>query len=142
MFPRLGEDELERLARFGEHCSYRAGDAIAKVGDVGRGLLLVTSGKVEVTRHDRGHNTYIITHERGNFLGELAQLSGRPYLVDAVAVTHVEAVAVAPQRLGALVVPEAGLGGPIMRALDLPRGGLIVDGGRPLHLRGGGHARL
>src|SRR5215218_3673200 len=132
MFPRLADDELARLTRFGEPCSYRAGEVVAKVGDVGRGLLLVTSGKIEVTPHDRGTDTYIVTHERGNFLGELAQLSGRPYLVDAIAQTDVEAIAVPPDRLRALLIAEADLGERIMRALILRRVGLIEAGAGPI----------
>jgi thioredoxin reductase (NADPH) len=132
MFPRLADDQLARMCRFGEPCSFSAGEAIAKVGEVGRGLLLITSGKVEVTRHERGANTYIVTHERGNFLGELAQLSGRPYLVDAVALSDVEAVAISPQRLRALLIAEANLGEQIMRALILRRVGLIEAGAGPI----------
>ena len=33
---------------------------------------------------------HIVTHKAGSFMGELAQLSGRPVLVDAVALTDVE----------------------------------------------------
>src|SRR3954468_13911510 len=68
MFPRLSDEELARLGRFGEPVSFRAGDVVAKVGEVGRGLLLVTAGQVEVTRHERGASAYIVTHERGNFM--------------------------------------------------------------------------
>jgi thioredoxin reductase (NADPH) len=132
MFPRLSDEELARLARFGEPVSYRAGDIVAKVGEVGRGLLLIASGQVEVTRHERGASTYIVTHERGNFMGELAQLSGRPYLIDAVARTDVEAYAVAPDRLRALLIAEAEVGERIMRALILRRVGLIEAGAGPV----------
>ena len=82
MFPRLTDAEIARLARFGEPCGFNAGEVVAKVGEAGRGLLLIASGKVEVTRHERDRSEYIVTHERGNFMGELAQLSGRPYLVE------------------------------------------------------------
>ncbi|HUP67780.1 MAG TPA: FAD-dependent oxidoreductase [Sphingomicrobium sp.] len=132
MFPRLTDAELERIARFGEPVSFAAGDAVAKVGEAGRGLLFLTSGKVEVSRNDHGASAYIVTHERGNFMGELAQLSGRPYLVDAVAMTDVEAVAVTPGRLRALLIAEADLGERIMRALILRRVGLIEAGAGPI----------
>ena len=36
MFPRLTDAELDRVARFGEPVSFRAGDIVAKVGDAGR----------------------------------------------------------------------------------------------------------
>ena len=72
MFPRLTDDELARLSKFGEPRSFRAGEMVAQVGETGPGLMMITSGKVEVTQHDReGEQSHIVTHERGNFLGEL-----------------------------------------------------------------------
>jgi thioredoxin reductase (NADPH) len=132
MFLRLADDELARLAKFGEPRGYRAGEALVRVGEVGPGLTLILSGKVEVTRRDGAVDTHVVTHERGNFLGELAQLSGRPFLVDAVALTDVEAVAVPPDRLRALLIAEAGLGEQIMRSLILRRVGLIESGAGPI----------
>ena len=141
MFPRLSDAELERLAKFGERRSYRAGEWVVRVGEVGPGLMLILAGAVEVTQHDRtGDATPVVTHERGNFMGELAQLSGRPYLVDAVARTDVEAVAVSPERLRALLVGEAEVGERIMRALILRRVGLIEAGAGPIVVGGEGDA--
>ena len=88
MFPRLSDDELARLSRFGEPRSFRAGEIISRIGEAGPGLMLILSGAVEVTQHDHGDKvSHIVTHERGNFMGELAQLSGRPVLVDSKALT-------------------------------------------------------
>jgi thioredoxin reductase (NADPH) len=132
MFPRLSDDEIARLSKFGEPRSYQAGNYIVRVGERGPGLMLVLSGQVEVTRRERGESIHIVTHERGNFMGELAQLSGRPYLVDEKALTDVEAVAIAPDRLRALLIAEADLGERIMRALILRRVGLIETGAGPI----------
>jgi thioredoxin reductase (NADPH) len=133
MFPRLTDDELARLSKFGEPRSFRAGEMVAKVGETGPGLMMITSGKVEVTQHDReGERSHIVTHERGNFMGELAQLSGRPVLVDSKALTDVEGIAVPPERLRALLIAEADLGERIMRALILRRVGLIESGAGPI----------
>lgn len=133
MFPRLSDEELARLSRFGEPRSFRAGDMIAHAGEAGPGLCLILSGQVEVRQPDRAsERSHIVTHERGNFMGELAQLSGRPYLVDAQALTDVEAIAVRPDRLRALLIAEAELGERIMRALILRRVGLIESGAGPV----------
>ncbi len=120
MFLRFTDDELARLARFGAPRRYKAGDMLARVGEVGPGVMLILSGEVEVTQPNGGENAHIVTHERGNFMGELAQLSGRPFLVDEKALTEVEAVAIPPDRLRALLIAEADLGERLMRALDPP----------------------
>ena len=75
MFPRLTDEEVARLCRFGEPRSYRAGEMLVRVGEVGPGLMLILSGKVEVTRQEHGRPVPIVTHERGNFMGELAPVS-------------------------------------------------------------------
>ena len=136
MFLRFSDAEIEQLARFGEPRRYRAGDMLARVGEVGPGLMLILSGRVEVTRPDSGQPLHIVTHERGNFMGELAQLSGRPYLVDEQALTDVEALAIPADRLRALLVAEANLGERLMRALILRRVGLIESGAGPIVIGG------
>ena len=132
MFPRLTDEEVVRLSKLGEPRNYRAGEYLVRVGETGPGLMLILSGSVDVTQQDGSERRHIVTHERGNFMGELAQLSGRPFLVDEQALTDVEAVAVAPDRLRALLIAEADLGERIMRALILRRVGLIESGAGPI----------
>lgn len=133
MFPQLSDAELARLARFGEPRHYRAAETVVKVGELGPGLLLLESGEIQVTQHDAsGQQSPIVTHKRGQFLGELAQLSGRPSLVDSVALSDSDVIVVAPEKLRALLVAEADLGERIMRALILRRVGLIESGAGPI----------
>jgi thioredoxin reductase (NADPH) len=132
MFPRLGEEEIARLTRFGEPRSFRSGDLVASPGKVSPGLLLILSGKLEVIRTDSGPGTHIVTHERGNFSGELANLSGRPSLTKVRALSDVEALVIPPAKLRALLVAEADLGERIMRALILRRVGLIEARAGPI----------
>jgi thioredoxin reductase (NADPH) len=130
MFLRLDKREIERLHRFGENCRYPEGAYLAKVGDLGLGLFVILSGAVEISqRLTGGRNLPIVTHESGGFMGELAQLSGRPSLVDAVALSEVTALLLSPQSLRAMLIAEADLGQKIMRALILRRVGLIESGG-------------
>jgi thioredoxin reductase (NADPH) len=129
MFPTLTAAELHRLSRFGEPRSYADGDRIAKTGDVAPGFFLVRSGEIAVKQRDSlGHEQLIVTHGTGSFMGELAQLSGRPSLVDSTAIGAVEVVVIRPQRLRDLLVEEADLGERIMRALILRRVGLLETG--------------
>jgi thioredoxin reductase (NADPH) len=129
MFLILEASEIERVRRFGEVHSFGAGDALASAGDIGHGFSIILAGEVEVTQHERsGGGTPIITHGPGAFLGELAQLAGRPSLVDARARGPVQALIISPDRLRALLIAEAELGERIMRALILRRVGLLETG--------------
>ena len=130
MFPTLGEADMARLRRFGTERHFEAGEALARVGEPGHGLTLILSGEVEISQHDEsGRRLHIVTHGPGAFMGELAQLSGRPSLVDAIALGAVRATVIPPDRLRALLVAEAELGERIMRALILRRVGLLETGG-------------
>jgi thioredoxin reductase (NADPH) len=129
MFPVLEMAEIERLRRFGNVRWYGAGEPLVKVGEVGHGLIIVLSGHVDITQHDYlGHRAHIVTYGAGAFMGELAQLAGRPALVDAHAQGPVEALIITPDRLRALLIAEAELGERIMRALILRRVGLLEAG--------------
>jgi thioredoxin reductase (NADPH) len=106
MFPTLQPFEIERVRRFGEVRSFE---------------------------DQSGHRASIVTHRAGEFLGELAQLAGRPALAHACAREPVQALIIPPDRLRALLVAEAELGERIMRALILRRVGLLETGaGRPV----------
>src|SRR6267142_5888884 len=129
MFPVLEPAEIERVRRFGKFRSYGAGEALATVGQVGLGLTIILGGNVDITQHDEsGRRTAIVTHGPGAFMGELAQLAGRPALVDAHAKEPVEALIIPSDRLRALLIAEAELGERIMRALILRRVSLLEAG--------------
>jgi len=130
MFPRLTDDEIARIHRFGSVRSYPRGARLYSVGEAGPGMLVVLNGRVTITQHDGlGNRAPIVRQGRGQFLGELAQLSGRVSLVDADADDDVQALLVPSDLLRALIVAEAELGERIMRALILRRVGLIEAGG-------------
>ena len=129
MFPVLEPFEIERVRRFGEVRSYEGGEALTKVGDIGPGLTIILSGRVEVTQHDQsGLRRPIVTYGPGSFMGELGQLAGQRSLVDAHALERVQALNIPPARLRALLIAEAELGERIMRALILRRMGLLETG--------------
>ncbi len=129
MFPVLEPEEIDRLARFGERRSYAAGDRMVATGEIAPGAFVILRGRVDVTqRGPHGESELIVTHGPGSFQGELAQLSDRPSLVDAIATETVEAIVIPPQRLRDLLVEEAELGERIMRALILRRVGLLETG--------------
>src|SRR5258708_10508678 len=129
MFPVLEPEEIERVSRFGEVLSYQPGDAIVTVGRVSPGVIVILSGKVDITQRDQsGHRTLIVIHSAGEFMGELAQLAVRPALVDANAQGPVEALIIPQERLRELLIAEADLGERMMRAMILRRVWLLETG--------------
>jgi len=129
MFPTLHDDEIDRLRRFGEPRGYAAGAYLVRTGEVSPGMFVLLDGEVAITQHSPlGHDEAIVTHGKGSFMGELAQLSGRPSLVDARALRDVEAIVIPSPKLREVLIAEAYLGERIMRALILRRVGLLETG--------------
>src|ERR1700693_5173695 len=90
VFPVLEPTEIERLARFGERKSYVVGARIFTTGEAAPGAFFILSGRAKPSQQRLDRTEPIVTHGLGSFMGELAQLSGRPSLVDAIAVEPVE----------------------------------------------------
>ena len=130
MFPVLEPKEIERVSRFGQIRAYQRGETIFTAGHISPGVVIILSGKIDVSQIDQsGHRTLIVSHKTGEFMGELAQLANRPALVDAFAQEPVEALIIPQERLRALLVAEADLGERLMRAMILRRVGLLETGG-------------
>src|SRR3954463_12586592 len=105
MFPSLKPEEIDRIRRFGDLAHAKAGAVLAKAGEVSPGLMVILEGRARVNRrdaHDESH--MIVEHEPGQFIGELAQLSGRPSLVDVEALTDLEVLRIKPDRLRAVLI--------------------------------------
>jgi thioredoxin reductase (NADPH) len=129
IFPVLETAEIERMRRFGRLRSFRADEVLATAGQVGDGLTIILAGKVEVSRYDKLTNREpMAVHGPGQFMGELAQLTGRPALIDARALEPGEALIIPPEQLRALLIAEVELGERIMRALILRRVNLLERG--------------
>ena len=136
IFPKLDPLNIERVRRFSDVRLFAARERLMTAGQVSPGLVVILAGRVAVTAHDYlGVRRQIVTHAEGNFIGELAELAGRPALVDATAEEAVEALVIAPDRLRALMIAEAELGERIMRALILRRMAILQSGvGGPIIL--------
>ena len=129
LFPVLVPGEVDRLRRFGSLAHWEQGAPIFEAGKSCVGLVVLVSGAARVSRDDGiGHRVTIVDHGAGEFIADIGQLSGRPSMVDAVALDAVEAIVFAPAQLRAMLVAEAELGARIMRALILRRANLIETG--------------
>jgi len=143
MYPRLSEARIAKAARFGTMEHWKAGDVIFRAGEKSAGMRILTYGTVHlIVRNGLGQSRLFQEVANGHFLGETATLSGKPYLGDAVAVTDVDAILIAPEQLRALLIAEAQLGSEIMRAFILRRVGLIQDGSGPILIGSASDPRL
>jgi len=143
MFPALTPAEIERVRKFGEVGKWQSGELLFEAGHTGPGMFVLLEGRVKIYQRDGiGREVVIGEHGPGHFLAEVGQLSGRHALVSGMALSHVEALLIPPEKLRALLVAEAELGERIMRALILRRVSLIEKGAGPILIGSSTDARL
>ena len=129
MFPRLPDADIARIRRFGTLRRYARGERLFAAGEPAPGMFVIVKGTVVISQRDGlGHVSPITSQGPGQFVGEIAQLTGRHALIDTHAEEDVEALLVPPSQLRALIIAEAALGERIVRALILRRVGLIEAG--------------
>jgi thioredoxin reductase (NADPH) len=120
---------MARIGRFGTMQRYQRGARLFATGEPAPGMFVVLKGIVALSQRDgRGRVVPVVSLGRGQFSGEVAQLSGSTSLVDAYAEEDVETLLVPPPQLRALIIAEADLGERIVRALILRRVALIETG--------------
>src|SRR5207302_548793 len=119
----MNEADIPRAARFGERRSYPDGAMLFEVGKPAPGMFVLLSGRVAFSRRDALGRSIPIWERRGRgqFIGEVGQLSGADALVDVQARGPVEALLLPPESLRALLVAEVELGERILRSLTLRR---------------------
>jgi thioredoxin reductase (NADPH) len=127
--PVLSEAEILRIERFGEHRKYHGGEQLFAAGERAPGIFVVLKGTLTTSLRDGlGRVVPLVRVGPGQFIGEIAQLSGGFALIDANADEDVEVLLIQPDRIRALIVADAELGERIIRALMLRRVAQIESG--------------
>ena len=142
-YPHFSTADIEKMMRFGMIEHWRAGDVIFRIGQPGLGMRVLLSGRARLSRRDGlGRSQTIVELGAGQFLGEVAQLTGKPALADGLALDDVDALMIPPQQIRDMLVAEAHLGERIMRSLVLRRFGLVREGAGPVLIGRSGDLRL
>jgi thioredoxin reductase (NADPH) len=137
-YPRLTEDQLGTLARYGDRTSVPRGSVLYCEGDQDCGFFVVLEGKVAVVQETAAEPRVIAVHGPGRFLGDLSLLTGQTVLVTALAATDAEVLEVPVERLKDLVTADQALGDLILRAFILRRS-LQANIGAGLRIIGSKH---
>ena len=122
-YPRLTDEQIMLLSRYGERKPLTKGTKLFCEGDRDCGLFVVLDGRVRVVQENapEGEARVIAVHGRGRFVGDLSILTGQAVYVTAVAQTDVEVVELSYERLKEAVTQDQALGDLILRAFILRR---------------------
>jgi thioredoxin reductase (NADPH) len=81
MFPRLDNEQIQRLMPFGRQLDVAAGEVFLEQGDAQHGVFVVLKGSIEIISVTAGSESALRVLDRGKFTGEVNMLSGRRTLV-------------------------------------------------------------
>src|SRR4051794_38659392 len=119
--PRLTDDQILRLSRFGERKSVPKETMLFCEGDRDCDFFVVLAGTVAAVQETDRELSLVAVHGPGRFLGDLSLLTGQPAFLTAVAQQDVEVLEVSVDRLKEAVVEDPALGDLILRAFLLRR---------------------
>src|SRR5689334_17873261 len=86
IFEHLEESQVQEIAAFVEEHRVPAGTVLFREGDVGDSMLIVTAGRIRLSRTDpSGNERTFAVFADGEFFGETGVLSGEPRTSTATA---------------------------------------------------------
>ena len=128
-FPRLDDEQRDRLRAIGEVLAVSPGDILFREGDAAYDFFIVESGAVAIVRGYGDENRVIAVHGPHRFLGELNLLTGTRVSLTAVVRDAGEVIRVPIEALLRLVSEDEEMSNLILRAMLARRSILIEVGG-------------
>ena len=121
-FPRLTDEQIETLARYGQRRPVRPGQVLFAEGEPSTEFFVVLAGKVAVVEgHGTAEERIVRVHGPRRFLGEMSVLTRQAAYFSTVVLEPGEVLAVPVDRLRTLVAEDPMLGDVILRAYLIRR---------------------
>ncbi|MGF1476642.1 MAG: FAD-dependent oxidoreductase [Geminicoccaceae bacterium] len=127
IFPRLSDEQIERVKAFGEREALSKGSVLFERGDRSVDCFVILEGTIEILDPSADGDPVITVHRKHNFTGELDLFNSRRILVDGRMGEDGEVVRLKRHELHRLLVAEPDIGEIVTRALILRRVGLIQE---------------
>jgi signal transduction histidine kinase len=86
LFPKLTDEELQRISKHGREILLNDGEIIFKEDDPTYHFYVVLEGQIRITKQVGAEEQLITVHQPGEFTGEISLLTGRPAIATGRAV--------------------------------------------------------
>src|SRR5436190_14012363 len=139
-FPRLSNAEVAVLKPLATAHDYVDGETVFRAGQADIDLCVVESGQIDILNPTDG-NRVIVTHDPGQFSGDIDLLTGRPVIVTAVARGKTRVWRVPGSQLRTLLNRVPSLGDKLIVAFTRRRELLSESGVLGLRVVGPGRCR-
>jgi len=102
-FPRLTEEEIGELLPLSICEEYDDGQYVFKAGDESADLIVVKSGLLDIV-NPSDNNKLVVTHEAGNFSGDIDLLTRRPIIISGIARGKIQVLRVLNAKLSEVLI--------------------------------------
>jgi thioredoxin reductase (NADPH) len=114
--PKLREDQIEVLGRYGQKRTTEAGEVLFRAGDTTNDFIVVLEGEVEVIDYFAGEARRMGILRAGRFVGDLTMLTGQAVGPSAVMREGGKVLAISRERLKEIVTEEPNLSDIILKS--------------------------
>lgn len=120
LFEDISDREMEKLAKVIKRLSLKKDELLFKEGDETKGIYMIRSGKVEITKvTSDGWKQTLAVLSTGNFFGELSIIEKRKHEANAVAIENTELLKLPKEEFEKLEKEDVVLASQILKKLVL-----------------------
>jgi thioredoxin reductase (NADPH) len=114
--PKLREDQIEVLMRYGQTRTTEVGEVLFRAGDASSDFMVILEGEVEAVDDFAGEARSMGVMRAGRFLGDLNMLTEQPIYLSGVVRVGGEVLAISRERLKEVITEEPNLSDIILKA--------------------------
>lgn len=120
LFEDISDREMGKLAKVIKELSLKKDELLFKEGDDTKGIYMIRSGKVEITKvTSDGWKQTLAVLSTGNFFGELSIIEKRKHEANAVAIENTELLKLPKEEFEKLEKEDVVLASQILKKLVL-----------------------
>ncbi|MCW5964397.1 MAG: FAD-dependent oxidoreductase [Bryobacterales bacterium] len=108
-FPVLNETQIAAIAEFAQRKSYASGDVLYRAGEKEFKFYVIERGAIDIFDRSSGEPRLLVTLQPGEFTGDLANLTGRPSNIDAIATGNTDVYEIGEPDLRNIIGKRPGL---------------------------------
>lgn len=123
-FPVLNEKQIAVIAEFAERKTYANGDVLYSTGERDLMFYVIQSGAIDIVDRSSGDPRLIVTLEPRELTGDLANLAGRPLIIDAIVKGATEVYEIGAPDLRRIIGKRPGLSDLILQTFIISAQGL------------------
>jgi len=119
LFADLSPGDLERLASIAEERAYDDGEEIARQGELGDSMHIVTDGTIRVVSESEGDERILARRSAGEVVGEMSIITRNPRIASLIADGPVKTIRIGHRDFESMVRERPDLALGVMRVLAL-----------------------